>query len=147
LAAQNARVARHLAEDPQDVLGAIAEFLPLDNQRQAEARIWLAFIALAISTPALLLDHQQRYAVFRQEIVDHLKAAGFRGAPLTDVADRILALVDGICAGATLDPSHWTPQRQRTLLAANIADVIECVRKAEAEKPRSLLRKVAGKRR
>jgi AcrR family transcriptional regulator len=129
LAAQNERVTRHLAARPHDVLGAIAEFLPLDDQRQAEARIWLSFTALAMSTPALMLDHQQRYASFRRQIIDHLRGIHFRGADLTEVADRILVLVDGICGGAALDPTYWTPRRQRAVLAANIADVLEWTRR------------------
>ncbi len=145
LAAQNERVARHLAEHPLDVLGAIEEFLPIDEQRQAESRIWIAFIALAMSTPTLLLDHQQRYAIFRQEIIDHLKEINFQGAPLVDVADRILALVDGICAGATLDPSYWTPKRQRTVLATNIVDVIEFSQRAGKQPSRRPLPKMARK--
>ncbi len=125
---QNERVTRRLAADPHDVLGAIAEFLPLDDQRRAESRIWIGFLALAMSTPALMYDHQQRYERFRQEIIDHLKDIEFRGAHPAEVADRIIVLVDGICVGATLDPGYWTPRRQRTVLAANIADVIDWTR-------------------
>jgi TetR/AcrR family transcriptional regulator, transcriptional repressor of bet genes len=125
VAVQNERVTHRLATNPQDVLGALAEFLPLDPQRQAEARIWLSFLALAVSTPTLMTDHQQRYAMFRQEIIAHLKDLEVGDADLTEVANRLIVLVDGICVGATLDLIYWTPQRQLTLLAANIADVID----------------------
>lgn len=124
VAVQNARVTHRLATNPQDVLGALAEFLPLDPQRQAEARIWLSFLALAVNSPILMVDHQQRYAMFRQEIIAHFKDLEVDDADLSEVADRLIVLVDGICVGATLDLVYWTPQRQLTLLTANIADVI-----------------------
>jgi TetR/AcrR family transcriptional regulator, transcriptional repressor of bet genes len=145
--AQSARVTQRLAASPPDVLGAIAEFLPLDEQRRAESRIWLSFMALAMSTPALMRDHQQRYARFRQEIIAHLQDRGFRGANPAEVADRIIALVDGICAGATLDPAYWTPQRQRAVLAANVVDVIATTRRTEKKATHSPRKQVATPRR
>jgi TetR/AcrR family transcriptional regulator, transcriptional repressor of bet genes len=145
--AQSDRVTRRLVANPHDVLSAIAEFLPLDDQRRAESRIWLSFMALAMSTPALMLDHQQRYAMFRQEIIDHLKNIGFRGAHPTEVADRIIVLVDGICVGATLDPTYWTPRRQQAVLAANMSDVVEWTQRADKRAARSPQKKVAATRR
>ena len=133
LTLQNERVMRRLAENPRDLLGAIAEFLPLDEQRRAESRIWLAFMALAVSTPTMMRDHQQRYATFRQEIVAHLQEIKFSATDLTAVADRIIVLVDGICTGATLDPAYWIPQRQQAVLAANIADILQSAQQVSAK--------------
>ena len=147
VALQNERVTRRLETNPHDVSEAIAEFLPLDDQRRAESRIWLSFMALAMSTPTLMFNHQQRYARFRQEIIDHLRAIKFPGADLTQVADRILVLVDGICGGATLDPTYWTPQRQRALLAANIADVVDWTQRAHRGAARGPRKKVVEKQR
>lgn len=138
---QNERVERRLEEHPEDVEGAIAEFLPLDDQRRAEARIGLSFTALAVSTPALLLDRQQRYAHFRQEIVDYLRHIQFRSADPNDVVDRIFAITDGISACATLDPTYWIPQRQRAVLAANIGDVVECAKRFFKVTTRTLAKK------
>jgi AcrR family transcriptional regulator len=141
LTLQNERVAQRLATNPEDVGGAIAEFLPLDDQRRAESRIWLAFTALAVSHPTMLRDHQQRYTHFRQEIINHLKEIKFREADLTAVADRIIVLVDGICAGATLDPTHWTPQRQQAMLAAHIADIVQATQRVYTSATRHRQRK------
>jgi hypothetical protein len=66
---------------------------------------------------------------------------------LIDVADRILALVDGICAGAILDPGYWTPQRQRAVLAANMADVVEWTQRTYENATRSPRKKTETTRR
>ncbi len=145
--AQSERVTQRLAASPPDVVGAIAEFLPLDEQRRAESRIWLGFLALAMSTPALMRDHQQRYARFRQEIIDHLRDQGFPGAHPVEIADRIIVLVDGICVGATLDPTYWTPRRQHAVLAANIADVVAGTQHTNKGAVRSPRKPVATPRR
>ena len=147
VAAQNARVTRRLAANPGDVLGALAEFLPVDSQRQAESRIRLSFLALAVSTPTLMADHRQRYAMFRREIITHLKEVRYEGASPSKVADRIIVLVDGICVGATLDPLYWTPRRQRAMLAANITDVAERTRRVYRGSVQGRLKRVAAKRR
>lgn len=145
--AQSERVTRRLAASPPDVLGAIAEFLPLDEQRRAESRIWLSFMALAMSTPALMLDHQRRYARFRHEIIDHLQDQGFQGAHTAEVADRIIVLVDGICVGAALDPTYWTPQRQYAVLTANITDVLTWTQRTDKRAARSPRKKATMKQR
>jgi TetR/AcrR family transcriptional regulator, transcriptional repressor of bet genes len=145
--AQSERVTRRLVANPHDVLGAIAEFLPLDGQRRAESRIWMSFMALAVSAPVLMADHQQRYVMFRQEIIDYLKDVGFRGANATEVADRIIVLVDGICVGATLDPTYWTPQRQHAVLAANMADVVEWTQREYKSATHRSQKKVTAKQR
>ena len=70
----------------------------------------------------------------------------YEGAGPSEVADRIIVLVDGICVGATLDPLYWPPQRQRAVLAANITDVVERIRHVYDGTVQSRLKRVAAKR-
>lgn len=101
---------------------ALAEFLPLDDVRKSELRVWLAFWALGVSRPHLQDLHETRYLALRAELK---KEARFRGIPAnktTLYADIVMPLIDGIMANALLTPNYWTPSRQlrslRWVLAA-----------------------------
>jgi hypothetical protein len=74
----------------------LEEALPLDDERLAEWRVWLAFWAAAATTPPLAAENRRRYARWR-DLVSGL-VAGMIGN--TDDAgletDLVVALVDGL---------------------------------------------------
>ena len=49
----NARLAQRLARDPEDVLGFLAEGLPLDRKSRAEIVVWYSFWTRRSASPAL----------------------------------------------------------------------------------------------
>jgi AcrR family transcriptional regulator len=90
------------------------EILPLDDERRAEAQVWLAFTARALVDPALGELRDSAHAALRGLCRD---AAGLLG--VTDVereGERLQALVDGLALHAVLDPETTTPARQVELL-------------------------------
>lgn len=115
------RIDAVIAHDPSDVEGLIESILPLDHERQQDWRIWFAFWSEAIAVPFLAGEQRERARTLTRRIracltclrtADRLPAA-------TDIgraADRLAALVPGIAADATFDPTRWTASRQRRVV-------------------------------
>ncbi len=94
----------------------LAEFLPLDETRTAELRIWLAFWALAISRPELKDKHNARADELRKRLKKDATARGLKSEQIAKAVDVVMPLLDGIAVNALMDPDYWTPSRQlRTL--------------------------------
>jgi AcrR family transcriptional regulator len=104
-----------LTAPPRRVLRQALElWLPLDDSRARDARIWLAFTAAAATSPALreiaaTTDHEQRTALARA--LDAATAAG----ELPEVTDTkteaavLLAVVDGLTVQALAMPAEARP--------------------------------------
>src|SRR5918998_4180053 len=76
------RVMRRVAEaeeatdDPFELARAmLVEGLPLDRERQAEVRVWFAFLGLALSRPALARDQRLTYRAWRRRVAERLAEA------------------------------------------------------------------------
>ncbi len=94
---------------PED---ALAEFLPVDDVRCAELRVWLAFWALGVGRPHLQELHKGRYMALRNELKSIALSIGIPEAHTTQYADVIMPLVDGITVNALVNLDYWTPTRQ-----------------------------------
>jgi AcrR family transcriptional regulator len=103
----------------------LRELVPLDDERRAEAEVWLAFTARA------LVDPQQR-AIY-QDIHDQLNGActsavtALVDAGLTaerlDVAleaSRLHALLDGLALHAVMRPTRVSPSRVIAVIAGHL---------------------------
>lgn len=101
-----------LADGTKSVDLSLAEFLPLDETRVSELKIWLAFWALAVSRPELNARHNARAAQLRKLLTAEASTIGLTGDRLISVVDVIMPLLDGITVNALLDPEYWTPARQ-----------------------------------
>lgn len=91
---------------------ALAEFLPLDDVRKSELRVWLAFWALGVSRPHMQDLHEARYMALRDELKREALTRGVPADKTTLYADIVMPLIDGIMANALLTPNYWTPTRQ-----------------------------------
>jgi len=110
---QTERALATLARRPDDMAGALEQFLPLDDSRLAEMKVWLGFWALAISDPSLQAEQRDRYRGFRRRFAAHLRTLGLSAGDAGTAADHVMTSVDGIAVAAVFDPQHWTPSRQR----------------------------------
>jgi TetR/AcrR family transcriptional repressor of bet genes len=100
---------------PRELAGYAASFLPLDEEGRLGWRVWIAFWGRAIVNDRLRRQHREVYARF----VARLSAlTGARGARARDLADAIIAAIDGVGIRATLEPESWPPARQRRVIAA-----------------------------
>ncbi len=103
--------------------GALAQLLPLDEERRRETTVWLALMGASLSDPDLAAELRQRYRRAREATLPMFRAAlgETRGEGPDDVADELLAVVDGITVDALTDPERFPPDRQLALLRRALA--------------------------
>ena len=121
-----ARYATAIEEDDDPALRirhALRESLPLDDERRAEARVWLAFLGRSLAHPDLAGDRKNFYAGWRDSLARLLEDGRAAGALRADVdaeaeADALIALVDGLALQAVSDPDALPSDRQEQILDA-----------------------------
>ena len=116
--------AQSLVSDPASYIEAACEFLPLDERRRDEVKIWIAFYAMVLCGPDDARRRTERCAAVRKTAVEGLSSF-YEPAYCHDIVDRALVLIDGIAINALLDPERWTPTRQLTVLQEGLEDVLE----------------------
>ena len=97
---------------------ALAQLLPLDGERRRETTVWLALMSASLTDPHLAAELRQRYREAREATLPVFRGGleKTRGEDPDDVADELLALVDGITVDALTDPERYPPDRQLALL-------------------------------
>ena len=103
--------------------GALAQLLPLDEERRRETTVWLALMGASLSDPDLAAELRRRYRRAREATLPMFREAlveAQAGDP-NDVADELLAAVDGITVDALTDPERFPPERQMALLRRALA--------------------------
>jgi hypothetical protein len=106
---------RALREQGATAAQLLEQVLPLDDERLAEAQVWLAFTTRALVDPRLKDLRDSAHTALRGLCRE---AAALTGAVDPELeGERLHALVDGLALHALLDPATTTPARQRTLLA------------------------------
>lgn len=118
-------------DDPQsrvlDRLRAILlQALPIDRVRREEARVWMAFWAVAAAQPELRAVQRDGYRSWRALIGGVLGEAMLAGELhpgmiLDDELDHLLCLVDGLLMQATLEPRRYPARRQQQILESALA--------------------------
>ena len=115
------RMARVAAETGAE--GALAQLLPLDEERRRETTVWLALMSASLTDPDLAVELRQRYRRAREATLPVFREAlaeAQAGDP-DDVADELLAAVDGITVDALTDSERFPPERQMALLRRALA--------------------------
>jgi AcrR family transcriptional regulator len=102
----------------------LATALPVDDARRAEARVWFAFLGLAVSRPELAEDQRRAYAAWRGQVAAALRDEGLpAGRDAETEAAALIALVDGLTVQATFAPERMTSARQLALLDERLAEL------------------------
>jgi AcrR family transcriptional regulator len=98
--------------------GALAQLLPLDEERRRETTVWLALMGASLSDPELAAELRRRYRLAREATLPVFREAlvEARVGDPDDSADELLAVVDGITVDALTDPERFPPGRQMALL-------------------------------
>lgn len=103
----------------------LEEVLPLDDERRAEAQVWLALTARSMVVPALASVRDQSYDDLQRlchAVVDALLDDG-PARPGVDVpteVERLYALLDGLALHAVIRPRSATPELIRAVLARHL---------------------------
>lgn len=108
------------------LIATIANFLPLDTDGMQAWRVWLAFWGRAIVDDRLRAKHRDYYAQISAKLQKAVRALSPSASPAQarDLADAIIAAVDGIGVRATLEPELWPAKRQRTALKILLEPVL-----------------------
>jgi hypothetical protein len=97
------------------------EALPLDDERDLEARIEISFWGRALGNPELRAVQNTEFDRFAGRLHGHLAEAVKRGELRDGVdidlaAHQLLVLIDGLSAQRVLYPGQVTAARQRQML-------------------------------
>jgi TetR/AcrR family transcriptional regulator, transcriptional repressor of bet genes len=110
----------------EQLRAALRETLPLDDERRAEARVWLAFVGRSLTHPGLARDRQAFYRTWRETLARVIEGGQQEGAFASGLAPEaeaagLIALVDGLALQGVTDPEGLPPQRQAAVLDAALA--------------------------
>jgi AcrR family transcriptional regulator len=111
--------ARHAAER------LLHELVPLDDERRAEAEVWLAFTGQALVDPRQRAIHQRIHDQLNgacTTAITLLVDAGMtaEGLDLALEASRLHALLDGLALHAVMRPTKLTPSRIKAVLGRHL---------------------------
>ncbi len=116
------RMIRHLggADIEAVLLAVILDALPMDQDRQLEWKVWLAFWGRAAAEERLRQEQQRRYAEWRGLLGKLIRQARPHDTPADrrTTVDLIAGAIDGLGIQATLEPAKFTNARQRRAATA-----------------------------
>lgn len=101
--------------------------LPLDEERTRDWQVWIAFWGHVANDPEMLEEQQRR----AREALDLIKRAlnrEYRGLEVDEQtielrSRRLLTMITGLATETVFDPQQWPPERQRAVLADEIATI------------------------
>ncbi len=104
------------------LLEALAQMLPLDEERRRETRVWLVLVGASLTDPGLARALRQRYRQAREAVFPVFRAVVGEpvGEDLEELGDELLAVVDGLTVDALADPERYPPERQLGLLRRSL---------------------------
>lgn len=109
---------------------AMEEFLPIDDLRRHESRVYLAFAARAATTPALAEVHHELLKGMRSQSAAAFALAQERGEAVTEfdakeAAAESTALVDGMMLHMVTDPNGLRPKTAVRILGNHLRRYVE----------------------
>lgn len=101
--------------------------LPLDEDRTRDWQVWIAFWGHVANDPEMLLE-QQRRAREALDLIKRVLAREYAGLDIDEQtvelrARRLLTIITGLATETVFDPQQWPPERQRAVLADEIATI------------------------
>jgi AcrR family transcriptional regulator len=120
------RRARRVAftDDPHAALrDSLEGALPLDEDRRRHWMVTIAFCAQAAGDPSLAAAQRDAYREFRARVTALVTSCGLASTesdPLA-VAERMIAVADGIAIQALFDPESWPADRQLATLRSTVS--------------------------
>lgn len=120
------RILAALRQNPVDLLGCAEAYLPLDESRRRDWKIYVSFWELASHDPEIgqrQLEWQNLARDSFSTILGRLR--GWSCEPAEDHdANKLLALIMGVSTLAVFDEQSWTPDRMRAFLRKEVEAII-----------------------
>lgn len=112
---------REQAPGVDRLLQMMFAFLPLDEERQALLKVWLAFLGYAVGRDSLMAEHQRSAAELREVIVQELQFLQSVQQIRADVnleieANVLLALANGVSIDFLIQAKHLSQQQQQQVI-------------------------------
>jgi AcrR family transcriptional regulator len=119
----------HALERGDAPLASLAEYLPLDEERQLEWQAWFGFWSKATAEPEIAAERLNSVSESREFISAILAEAARLGHIPADTdcdhgATQVQVLLDGMACLVTMDPSHWPAERQRAFFDAELRKML-----------------------
>ncbi|WP_457963006.1 TetR family transcriptional regulator C-terminal domain-containing protein [Arthrobacter sp. D1-29] len=112
------------AQQGDAVLTLLGELLPIDERRAVEACVWMAFKNAARIRPFLAAEadrsHREVAAIIGQVIIALMADDGGGQQSLVVEAERLLAILDGLCMHALLQPEWMNAGMCRDVLERHL---------------------------
>lgn len=112
----------------------LIELLPLDEERQEENTVWLAFTARALVDPDLRECAQKSHDILRAGCRRWVTAIAGDHVDVDLEADRLHALLDGLAVHAATRPEVATADRVQEILAMHL-DTLTGVGSRRVDRP------------
>ena len=111
------------------LLNMMSAFLPLDGERQAILKVWLAFLGYAVGRDSLMAEHQRSAAQLRGVILQELQALHSAqlirdDADLELEANALLALVNGVSLDFLIQAKHLSPEQQQQVIRRYVDEML-----------------------
>jgi AcrR family transcriptional regulator len=124
------RRALRAGRDPHDPRGALVAALegalPLDDDRRRHWMVTIAFCSQAVGDAELAAAQRDAYREFRGHVTELVRRCRLAsGRASSRLAERLIAVADGVAVQALFDPETWTPRHQRAALHAALRAVTE----------------------
>jgi AcrR family transcriptional regulator len=121
---------RHAARDSraerlpgQSLVESLEGALPLDEERRRHWMVTIAFCAQAAGDDELSAAQRDAYREFRGQIAELAADCG-AGDDAGALAERLIAVADGIALQAIFDPAAWSAPRQVARLHETIGPLL-----------------------
>ena len=111
----------HFADDIDDPLTKMISLLEHAVADRERCVVWLTTLSLASRHDQYLPDVSRNYAAWRVKLTEVI-GAGVRGgvfrpkAPVDEVADGIICVIDGLMATVAINLDGYTPERNTRIL-------------------------------
>lgn len=105
-------------DDPAAKLISLLEHSVTDRER---CTVWLATVSAASRNERFMPDVVRTYDAWRAKFTEEIGLGSDRGtfhptAPIDQVVDEIICLIDGLMTAAAIDLALYTPQRNAIML-------------------------------
>jgi len=122
------RRSRGSQRDRLDALAALrsslVDALPISEESKLHWVVTLAFCAQAAGDSDFMSLQRDAYRVFLTDVTRRVEATGrASGEAARWVAERLIAVLDGVAVQAMFDPDSWEPERQIAHVDAALAEI------------------------
>ena len=113
----------------EQLVAILSAFLPLDQERQAILKVWVAFLGYAVGRDSLMTEHQESAAKLRELIIQHLQALQSAHLIRTDIdpeveANVLLALVNGLSLDSLIQNTRLSSDQQVDVIRRYVEDIL-----------------------